>query len=790
MRLPSPVLGAILGAVMVPLAALAQAPEAGGDAAAAAEADADASLLAIPFAGTESVTHRGVLVHVDYWIPIPEQWDLKGNSRLEIHFSHSPVLISRLSSLTGAINDNAVGSELLQLKDAARGVAVWDVPAEYFKPGESNKITLTAKMRSDLELCEDVHSPALWLTVHGDSRLGLRYREQPVTPDLSRFPASYLRPDLFWTDDVSEGTHATILVPKNPSAEILNAVAVIGARVGVSTRFPRGALRVLQVEKNDAALHEAIRDQNLIVVGPSQFAQAFIDKNADPTRSVPEALLAGGDGAGHLLEWRNPLNPGRRMLVVTGADDAAISKAVTAISLPHLSKQWEPKGEGDEKTTIFYASLQEKPEVSAAVANQRKDLYTISMADLGVSDMTFRGKFGHTTNIAFPNPFIGRTKSPVWMRFYISHSELLVPQTSSLMIRINGEPVRSVRLTPRTARWLEADVLVPEHLLGGRTLYTTLEFFLDIGDPDCHYNYPEMSWATVYNTSFVAYPLADGPTESLRSYPWAVGKEPNLNGLTFVVGDDATDTDLSAVANIAAFLGRELPRKTDHRGEIAAQWVHPWVKTMGSLDGADLSEQDLVVIGDYNVLKQNAQIQGKVPELLFSETATGKDVGAFNDAEFRSRSGWIHLAASPMNESSRNLLVISGRGGAAAIEQASQYLWVSRKVERLSGRSVIVGPNGSLQVVEPAKGEDPGQSAKAPLTPRVPEQPLETLETAEEDPKKATSDAPSDAAPAPAAAQQGSSTNRVAYLMFVLLGLLLLVLVVFRIRDALRADAS
>ncbi|MFT5434586.1 MAG: hypothetical protein ACI9OJ_005300, partial [Myxococcota bacterium] len=767
--------------------AVAQAPEPGT--ADAGTAEADASLLGIPFAGTESETHRGVLVHVDYWIPIPEQWDLKENTRLEIHYSHSPVLISRLSSITGAINDNAVGSALLKLKDAARGVAVWNVPAEYLKPGETNKITLTAKMRSDLELCEDVHSPALWLTVHGDSKLGLRYREKPVTPDLSRFPGSYLRPDLFWADDAAEGTHATLLVPKNPSPEILNAVAVIGARMGVSTRFPRGAIRVLQVEKNDAALHEAIRDQNLIVVGPPQFTQAFIDKTADPTRSVPEALTAGGDGAGHILEWRNPLNPGRRLLVVTGSDDAALSKAVTALSMPHLSKQWEPTRVGDEVTTIYYASLLEKPEVSAAVANQEKDLYAISLADIGVSDLTFRGKFSHTTNVSFPNPFIGRTKNPVWMRFYISHSELLVPATSSLMIRINGEPVRSIRLTPRTARWLEADVLVPQRFLGERTLNTSLEFFLDIGDPDCHYNYPEMAWATVFNTSFVGYPLGEGSTESLRSYPWAVGKEAHLNGLTFVVGDEATDTDLSAVANIAAYLGRELPRKTDHRGEIAAQWVHPWVKTVGNIKGGDLAEQDLIVIGNYDVLKQNAQIQGKVPELLFSETATSGDVGAFNASEFRKNSGWIHLTSSPMNESGRNLLVISGQGGERAIEQAAQYLWVHRKVERLSGRSVIVGPNGSLQVVEPAKGEDPGQASKTPMRPRVPQEPLETMAENQNDPKTATQPAPADATAAPAAAPAGAP-NRVAYLMFVLLGLLLLVLVVFRIRDALRADAS
>ena len=785
MRLRSCLIGAVVASLVTVNSAWAQEPgDDYGDESGTAERAAETAgthSASISFAGDETITYRGVLVHVDYWLPLPDQWDPTGPALLELRFSHSPVLIERLSSMTASVNDNAIDSLFLNVQNARDGKVVWEIPVEYLRLGDSNKITITAKMRSDLELCDDVHSPALWITIQKDSRLVIRYAEKPVTLDVSKFPQSYLRPDVMYRKGKGEQTHAIILVPPTPTPEVLNAIGVVSARMGVETRFPRGRLQVRAVGDITDDTRSSLQGHNLIVVGHSDFVQKFTAVGLD----IGD-LASSGNGEGHLIESRNPWNAGRRALVITGADDQALSKAVTALSLPHLSEQWAAKNEEPPRRAVSFAA---RPEVPAPSATGSVKAVTVSMADLGASDRTERGKFHHYTRVAFPNPFVGRVdpNQDTFIRLFLSHSGLLLPQTSSLLVKINGEPVRSVRLSPRTARKLEADVIVPRKFLGERAIVVDLEFFLDIGDPDCHYNFPEMAWATLFNTSFIAYKLTDASTTSLRSYPYVASKEDNLNGLTFVVAEAPSDEDLSAVANVAAYLGKTLPRARDASGNPVPQWVHPWVKRVGSLTEADLKNNDLVVVGDYQLVQARSEIQKQIPDGLFADAAPPDKLQTYSGGQFRGESGWIHLASSPWN-SARNVLVVSGARGAPAVSEASEYLWISRKVDQLGGTTVLVGPNGAMQVLIPAPGEEPQAAAREPLVPRVPI--AEQLNSTEDTVPVNTKVTPADAAPSAGPPAPPSSSHSVAYLVFVVLGLLLVVLVVVRIRDALRGDAG
>jgi hypothetical protein len=739
----------------------------------------------IPLLDGETVTYRGVLVHVDRWIPLPEQWDLTRPALLEIHFSHSPVLIERLSSMTVSINDNAVDSAFLSVENARNGVVRWEVPSEYLKLGEMNKINITAKMRSDLELCDDVHSPALWLTLEDESKLIVRYREKPVTLDVSRFPTSYLRPDIFYSESKGQSRHAMIVIPANPSAEVLNAVAVVSARFGASTRFPKGALAVRQVASLDEVIGAELAKDNLIIIGHTEFLNKFT--------AIGLALgeVDASAGFGHLIEARNPWNIGRRALILTGSNDEALAKAVTAVSLPHLSETWAPRDPDD--TPARAVTFKTTPAIPEAAQASAPKTATISLADLGSTDLTQRGKFHHYVRVAFPNPYVGRIRQEptgAFIRLYLSHSELLVPQTSSLLIRINGEPVRSIRLTPRTARRLEADVLIPEKFLSARSLVADLEFFLDIGDPDCHYNFPEMAWVTVFDSSFIAYPLVEGTTTSLRSYPWVAGKEPNLNGLVFVVGTEATDAELTVVSNTAAFLGKSLPRRLKRGARAGSRWVHPTIKTVGTLTETD-QQKDVVFVGDTTTLDAEKTIRGAVPEQMFAD-ASADDMRTYVGVDYRARSGWIHLAKSPWNPS-RNVLVVSGPEGSDAVAEAGRYLWVTKKVDKLAGASVLVGPNGSMQVLTRAPGEEVDNAPQDP-TPKVDavsdgsSDALSDTEAADKADGTANSPSAADSGVAGSNADTVEPRSQVAYLVFVILLILLAVLVVVRVRDSFRSE--
>jgi hypothetical protein len=711
---------------------------------------------------------------MDYWVALPEQWEFAAQPVLELHFSHSPVLIERLSSLTVAVNDQPINSTFLNAQNARNGRVSWPIDPNHMKLGDSNRITITAKMRSDLELCDDVHSPALWLTLEKTSHIVLPYREKPVTLDVSAFPASYIRPAISFQPEEPDQTHAILVIPTNPSDVVLQAIPTIGARMGVETRFSRGHIDVWSIDQLTEDAMARLSEHHLIIVGPASFVTKFINEGLE----TPDQLAA--PNVGYLIESRNPWNPSRRALVLTSLGDDGLAKVIGAIRHPHLSKQWEAEeGEEPHRSEMIVVS----PPSHIADPPELAETYTMSLADLGSTDITSRGKFHHYMQMAFPNPFVGRIQEPAFLRLQLSYSELLLPQTSSLLVKVNGEPVRSVRLAPRTAAHLETDVILPQKFLRGRSLVVTLEFFLDIGDPDCHYNFPEMAWATVYNTSFVAFPLSEGSTTSLRSFPWVVSKDENLAKLTFLTSETPSDEELASVANVAAFLGRSLPRAYNSEKALVPQSVLPSVHRVTEASAEELAKNDLIVIGDFDVVRSKVELAQSVPENLFIHTPATDDPATYAGANFRRNAGWIHLAESPWNPK-RNLLVVSASTGAKAISKTARHLWMPDKVDRLGGSTVLVGPNGSMQVLIPAPGEEPQAAPTGAAILNAPTLAvLGGTELADEDGDGLGANGQSHAA-------GDDAKHHMAYLVFVALGLLLLILVVVRIRDSLRSDTE
>lgn len=734
------------------------------------------------FLGPSTTTYRGVLVHMDWWFKIPEQWEMASPGTLEIAFSHSPVLIERLSSMTASINDVGVSSTFLNLQNAKDGKVVWQVDPKIFKPGTMNVLNITAKMRSDLEICDDVHSPALWLSLHDATKLVMRYKERPVTLDISKFPDSYLRPEIDFDEDAkADSTHTVIVVQQAPSPAALRGIGVVSARLG-ATRFEKGRIEVVQVDAITPEVQARLSRYNLIAIGTTPLVEKLVAAGLD----LKDVYAADATGLGHLIEAFNPWNPSRRTLVVTGSDDEALGKVVEALSLPHLAKQWESlPGQPPQRAMSFTAA----PAVPASATDGARGFATLSLQDLGTTDLQQRGKFYHFFDVSFPNPFVGRVKPGAFVQLYLSHSELLVPQTSSILVRINDEPRKSIRLSPRTAGRLEAQVRIPDKYLSQRIINMKIEAFLDIGEPDCHYNYPEMAWVTLYNTSYIAYPLSEAPTTSLRSYPWVAAKEPHLGGVVLAVSKGPSDVALSTAANVAAFLAKSIPRSSVGQapGEAAVTWLHPWLKRLDEVSAEDLKERDLILVGDYDLVRAKPEIAKSVPATLFDEAAAPKDLGAYSSSGFRSEAGWIHLAQSPWNPK-RNLLVVSGAKGPPAIQSAGEYLWVQAKVDRLGGSTVMVGPNGALQVLVPAPGETP---QAAPVKSLVPLEEKAVAQEESEEAEKAKAAAKTKAAeavPEPPAAP--AARHQIAYLVFAILGLMLVILVVVRIRDAMRSGPA
>ncbi|HEX2981643.1 MAG TPA: cellulose biosynthesis cyclic di-GMP-binding regulatory protein BcsB, partial [Anaerolineaceae bacterium] len=123
---------------------------------------------------TASGTRRQTL---NYVIPLPMQWQVLTEAKLDLHFAHSRLLHQQRSSLTVGINGSPIGSILLDGTNADDGHSTFTIPARMLKIGD-NKLTITTDIElidgyEDPQACDDEHITEAWVVAYSDSNFTL-----------------------------------------------------------------------------------------------------------------------------------------------------------------------------------------------------------------------------------------------------------------------------------------------------------------------------------------------------------------------------------------------------------------------------------------------------------------------------------------------------------------------------------------------------------------------------------------------------------------------------------------
>ncbi len=623
--------------------------------------------VTVDFTGGVNATVKGVHVLKDYWFELSEDWDFTRPAILELRFSHSPILKRDLSTLTVAMNGSPVDSFHLDKTNQTDAYAAISIPARLLRGG-MNVLTLTVKMRSDLEdLCDDVHNPALWTLLDRESTLTVHYEERKVIPDLAGFPKDYANPDLLYGKD-EERVHAVIMVPPEPSAAEWDALAGLTTLLGQSIGLGRGEFRVIMGGRAEAT---TLASRHIVLIGSLAFLRPF----TSGAWSLPIPLDAvAREPAGYLMEFASPFNPARRLLVVTGRDDEAIRLAAEHLKTPlSVSGLKGP-----------VASFDKPPTVTMPEAEWSEAAFVVRLVDLKLSDMILRGKFYHSVNFTVPNPFVGKIKEGAFLRLAMSHSELLLPQSSSLLVKVNGEPVKSIRLTRDTAARNTWDVKVPVAFLGSRFLTFELEVFMDIGDPECYYYHPEMAWFTLHNDTLLYLPVDESQGETLANYPYLFLKWNRFDRLVVALMDPISNGAVSAAVNALAFLSQSLrsPSYVDIRMTPAK-----------ALSEADRKEANLLLVGALGAVMADPAWMGVLPKELVERSEIPGRADILNTA------GFLALSPSPFDPS-RRVLALVGRSD-REIGYAAPYLYAPGRVEWVRGTLAMVGGDRELRVLLP-----------------------------------------------------------------------------------------
>jgi len=272
--------------------------------------------LKIPFLETPRNRTNQTSSTFDFFFPLPEHVFFRPGSEVVLRFA-TPVK----RPVTLWLNRK----KLAELKPGNLSPSDIHIPLseETIRPGWNR---LYARFTSGPVKESDT------LNISPESTIHIAYERIPLFPELQRFPLSFseeqiLDPD-FWEQPEKQKPAITILLPSKLRNIYIRACAIIGARLGQAQYLTKNSCKVKWIDR----LHSIPLDSNCIVTATRDEIRGF---QVPPHISKSLESLKSGEGLlAEFIAKQN--NKERRILLISGADDAGLEKALLTLGSSYL----------------------------------------------------------------------------------------------------------------------------------------------------------------------------------------------------------------------------------------------------------------------------------------------------------------------------------------------------------------------------------------------------------------------------------------------------------------------
>ena len=473
----------------------------------------------------QDVFLQGPLDSTTLRFSLPVEWQLKEGAQLQLEFASylsNLIIAQEVPNLEGAIAGrlevslNGVPLEKIVVSGSGEHSATLDIPSEALM-SEPYELTLqwdaSASCESNL-----VSSLAL----HASSLLVLPHNEVDMPLDLSNYPQPLYQAGNPFQQMIK------IVVPDQPLVEEIQAALAIAGSFG---RMTGGEVEPMLVPASVVDMLSSV--SHFIVVGRSdQFG--FLDTAA--LAEIPNA----GSGLIQILPGLH--SNSTAIVVVTGADGAAVLKAATALSSGNMLV-------GAEKDRAFVTEL-------AAVSEQSFD-QDQTFADLNQNELTFKD-FGSTkADVNFYIPSGTSIGPEAYLDLAFNHSQLIDYLRSGIVVRINDTPIGSVRLSDTTSNLNSVRIIVPASSLQAGS--NRLEIQVDLTARNiCSDPRQGSLWVTIFPESLLHLPVVTQAASeiipaALGNFPWPYTSAPLDATTVYLPVDDSAAW--MAAARLAFALG-------------------------------------------------------------------------------------------------------------------------------------------------------------------------------------------------------------------------------------------
>jgi hypothetical protein len=506
-------------------------------------------------------TVQGVLVDRTYTVNWPDAWEPQTGTSFTLEFSHSPVL-EDYSSLAIDWNGTRLASVLLSPDNIDHGMLNIEIPAEQIEAGY-NQLKVEFYMGIYDDPCEDPNNPATWATIHSSSFFEFLYIPAEIDPDLNRYPLP-LVDSSDWIEN-----QLTIIIPDEPTTAEINALAVLGAKLG-----QHAAWRTLNIDVISDSWQENLGEisGHILHVGRANRLSRLKSGNFEFIQLENDQVVTfqSVDGvpldtkAGIIWEQVSRYDAKAVEMIVTGLSDEAVLLAARGLASEEVYKRLHGQ------LGVVY----EVPELPQPAEEIRQ---IISLEELGFADQTARGTIEQTINFIIPLSMEWQVLTEATLDLHFAHSELLHPQRSSLTILVNDSPIASVLLNEENSENGNAVFNLSARLLkigdNKISIVTNIKMRDYYIDPrQCIEDYYHEAWVVVYADSSLTLPSGpSSPILNLTDYPFAFIGAANLSDTIFVVPDRLSRTIAYSVANVASRLGRSAEGATLYPKVISAR---------------------------------------------------------------------------------------------------------------------------------------------------------------------------------------------------------------------------
>lgn len=606
--------------------------------------------------GFGDVRARGQLPVQEFFFPGPGDFALGANSRLVLVLSHSNLLHPADSTVNVVMNGRPLRAIRLDEHNIDPRSYEVRLPPDVLA-SDFNRLSLEYRMSITRE-CGDPLHPALFATVHPDTRLELDFASDPplavlAEPNLADYPYPFFRGGFPVVAPV------TIVVPNEPSAVELTTAYRLAADLAGRVFFDLDLLDVRQVRALDAA---ARREHQLVLIGTPDRHPLLARALAGSTFRVADGALARVDDHGlatslapdHgvLVVGPSPWNAAFRALLVTGVTDEAVVRAVDAITSP-------------EPSALFAGPQAVLTKAVAVPRGAREFRSAFTFGDTGEADTTIVGD-GGTHDVLFSAPALA-PDSTVQLDLVVSTPEVLDRRRSNIVLELNGQNVQTIELSATESHRASYRVTLPSDLfrvgpntLRMRTTLYTSDASSIVGP--CTSAALERLWATIHADSAIALPetgeLSTGA--DLASLPFPFAGLYGIEDAVFIV-DAGRPASLRGGMLATIALGRRANTRPDFEVQLAP-----------SATQATIGDRHVIAIGLPDSAPLRAEVDRALPLLLQvdgSRALVGAD-DVLTEILDSARLGAIQEASVPWAET-RRLLALDGTDDEA-------LTWVAR----------------------------------------------------------------------------------------------------------------